>query len=147
MEPPITRPSNIQQNQSSQSFPHNPSNRYLLPFDMLSLLGLIAFLFSLAASEARAGYTKAYEACLSLSQTLPQQVSFPQSQGYEGSLSSYAYIGTRLRPACIVSPRTTRDVVAIIQTLGVFESVPFAVRSGGHNTNIGCSYYGSRWIS
>jgi FAD/FMN-containing dehydrogenase len=99
-----------------------------------------AILVSLAVSGARSEYTKAYEACSSLSQILPGRVSFPQSQGYEDSLSSYAFIGTRLRPACIVSPKATGDVVTIIQTMGNFEAVPFAVRSGGHNTNIGTSH-------
>jgi FAD/FMN-containing dehydrogenase len=108
---------------------------------MLSVQLSFAILVSLAVSGARSEYNTAYEACSSLSQILPGQVSFPQSQGYEDSLSSYAFIGTRLRPACIVSPKATGDVVTIVQTLGNFENVPFAVRSGGHNTNIGTSHY------
>jgi hypothetical protein len=127
--------------------PHSFSHSHLLPFKMLSLQLLIALSASLTISGARAEYKQAYEACVTLSRILPEQVSFPQSQGYEESISSYAYIGTRLRPACIVSPKTTRDVVATIRTLGTFESVPFAIRSGGHNTNIGYSDYGSRWMS
>jgi hypothetical protein len=125
-------------------YPHRSSDSYLSPFGMLSVQLSSAILVSLAVSGARTEYNKAYEACLSLSQVLPGQVSFPQSQGYEDSLSSYAFIGTRLRPDCIVSPKATGDVVTIVRTLANFETVPFAVRSGGHNTNIGTSDYGTR---
>ncbi|KAJ8118417.1 hypothetical protein OPT61_g610 [Boeremia exigua] len=94
-------------------------------------------LLSFAISRALADQIETGLACLSLFETLPGRVSFPQWKGYEESLSSYAYLSTRLHPDCIVSPQSREDVIAIIRTLGLFESVEFAVRGGGHNTNIG----------
>lgn len=94
-------------------------------------------LLSLLISRGFAGRTSSIQACKSLSLALPGQVSFPQDQVYEHSISSYAYIGTRLRPTCLASPKSTKDVTTIIKTLSNFNSVAFAVRSGGHNTNKG----------
>jgi hypothetical protein len=104
---------------------------------MLKLQLYLPLLVSLAITQVRASYSDALQACISLYRSLPEQVFFPQSQEYEASLSSYAYIGTRLRPTCLTTPKSTQDVVNTIRTLSHFESVPVAVRSGGHNTNIG----------
>ncbi|KAH7355632.1 hypothetical protein BKA66DRAFT_446467 [Pyrenochaeta sp. MPI-SDFR-AT-0127] len=104
---------------------------------MVFLQQLYWFLFSLPISKGIFGYNNTTQACVSLLSTLPGQVFFPGSKEYENSMSSYAYIGTRLRPTCLSCPKTTDDVAAIIQNLGKFDSVAFAVRSGGHNTNKG----------
>jgi hypothetical protein len=104
-----------------------------------SLLGLLF----LSASRGIADDSNVIQACGSLYLTLPLQVYFPGSQGYEASISSYTYIGTRLRPTCLVCPKSTEDVSAIIKTLSNFDSVPFAIRSGGHNTNRGACVHES----
>ncbi|KAJ4985683.1 FAD binding domain-containing protein [Stagonosporopsis vannaccii] len=77
------------------------------------------------------------KACVTLYLSLPRQVFFANSSSYEDSVSSYAYVGTRLRPTCLARPKTTNDVAIITKTMGKFPSVGFAVRGGGHNTNIG----------
>jgi len=81
--------------------------------------------------------SNAPRACETLRTTLPGLIFFPSSEDYEKSISSYAFIGTRLRPTCLAAPKSKNDVVSIVQTLGKFESVAFAIRSGGHNTNKG----------
>src|SRR5690242_20098733 len=77
------------------------------------------------------------KACVTLYLSLPKQVFFAKSPGFEESISSYAYIGTRLRPTCLAIPTTTNDVAIITRIMGRFPSVKFAVRGGGHNTNKG----------
>ena len=42
-------------------------------------------------------------------------------------------------PACVVFPTNAEDVSAVIRILLEYPSVPFAVRSGGHNANTGFS--------
>lgn len=44
-----------------------------------------------------------------------------------------------LVPACVVFPRGTDDVAAVVRILGVYPTVPFATKSGGHNPNAGFS--------
>ncbi|KAH7072187.1 hypothetical protein BKA63DRAFT_544548 [Paraphoma chrysanthemicola] len=94
-------------------------------------------LLSLLASRGFADLGTSIKACQSLFSTLPGHVSFARDQGYEDSISSYAYIGTRLRPTCVVTPQSTEDVAVVIRVLNSFNSVAFAIRSGGHNTNKG----------
>lgn len=77
------------------------------------------------------------KACVTLYLSLPKQVFFADSLSYEDSISSYAYIGTRLRPTCLAKPKTASDVAIITRVLGKFPSVQFAIRGGGHNTNRG----------
>jgi FAD/FMN-containing dehydrogenase len=42
-------------------------------------------------------------------------------------------------PACVVFPTSAEDVSAVIRVLLQYPSVPFAVKSGGHNANAGFS--------
>lgn len=44
-----------------------------------------------------------------------------------------------LIPACAVFPNDSQDVSAIVTALLAQPSVPFAVKSGGHNPNVGFS--------
>jgi hypothetical protein len=112
------------------------------PDTIMSILQqLFLLLLSLPFSRGQAGYSNTTLACGALYSTLPGQVSFPGSQGYENSISTYAYLGTRLRPTCLVSPKSTADVTAVIKILGDVDSVAFAIRGGGHNTNKGIHIY------
>jgi FAD/FMN-containing dehydrogenase len=105
---------------------------------MSFLQKLSRLLLSLSAPKgfAAAGNSST-QACQSLSTSLPGHVSFSHDRVYEDSISSYAYIGTRLRPTCLVTPKSADDVAIIVKILSGFDSVAFAVRSGGHNTNKG----------
>ncbi|KAF1921645.1 hypothetical protein BDU57DRAFT_584703 [Ampelomyces quisqualis] len=105
---------------------------------MSFLQKLSRLLLSLSAQKNfAAARNSSMQACQSLSSIFPGHVSFPHDQVYEDSVSSYAFIGTRLRPTCLVTPRSTNDVAVVIMVLGDLDSVAFAIRSGGHNTNNG----------
>ncbi|KAK0634024.1 putative oxidoreductase [Immersiella caudata] len=83
--------------------------------------------------------------CLALLSSLGPKVSFPGSQAYNSSQSSYfAAQQSEVAPLCVVSPTTTEDVSEVIKALvGTLGSLGnpeeratcrFAVRSGGHST-------------
>lgn len=97
----------------------------------------LLFLSTLPVSRGLFDNSNATQACDFLLSILPEQVYFPGSQDYEASISSYAYVGTRLRPTCLAVPKSTENVATIIKTLSKFSLVGFAIRSGGHNTNKG----------
>lgn len=74
-----------------------------------------------------------------LVRSLPGKVFRPESQQYTESVDSYfSAQESQIKPACVVRPGTTADVVSAISLLikanqlqGI-GSVKFAVRSGGH---------------
>jgi FAD/FMN-containing dehydrogenase len=73
---------------------------------------------------------------------LPGRVHLPDDEAYEASIASYAYVQTRLSPACIVRPEPAGDVATAVGILGE-SGVRFAVRGGGHNVNAG--YVSEGW--
>ncbi|KAH6629582.1 hypothetical protein C7974DRAFT_463535 [Boeremia exigua] len=103
----------------------------------MALTQTILLTLSLSIFGARAHSVNTAHACVQLFLSLPGQIFFHDNKNYEESIASYEYIGTRLRPTCIARPKTTTDVATIVKTLSKFSTVQFAVRSGGHNTNIG----------
>lgn len=73
------------------------------------------------------------------------KVSFPGSETYNASLSSYfSQQEAQVQPLCIVTPANAQDVSVAIKTLtaDVGSSCPFAVRSGGH-----CGFAGAANIA
>ena len=74
-----------------------------------------------------------------LSQALPGKVLLPDSHEYTESLDTYfSAQESQIKPACIVRPQTTEDVVTVLSLLvranrlhGI-GSLKFAIRSGGH---------------
>ncbi|KAH7389519.1 hypothetical protein DE146DRAFT_767847 [Phaeosphaeria sp. MPI-PUGE-AT-0046c] len=104
---------------------------------MYFLIQSFLLLLSLPASRGAVQPSEATQACQLLRSILPSQIFFPGSLNYNSSISSYAFVGTRLLPTCLAAPRSTNDVVAIVKVLSNFPTVAFAVRSGGHNTNKG----------
>ncbi|KAI0382442.1 putative oxidoreductase [Hypomontagnella monticulosa] len=85
--------------------------------------------------------------CLALLALLGDKVSFPGTQGYNSSVSSYfSQQESQVRPSCIVTPRTSEDVSVAVRSLsstsgslGIEEqaSCRFAIRSGGHGLYAG----------
>ena len=75
----------------------------------------------------------------SLSHALPDRVFLSKDQEYTESLASYfSAQESHLKPACIIRPRSTTEVVTAVSYLveankshGI-GSVKFAIRSGGH---------------
>lgn len=81
--------------------------------------------------------SKVDSACNLLHSLLSDKVVFPGSGPYNESIGSYAYAGARVLPTCVAAPASTADVSLIVKTLGECDSVPFAIRSGGHSSNKG----------
>ena len=74
-----------------------------------------------------------------LSRALPGKVFIPEGQEYIDSLHSYfSAQESQIKPACIVRPQTTADVVTVVayliraNQLHGIGSLKFAIRSGGH---------------
>ncbi|ROT37817.1 FAD-binding domain-containing protein [Sodiomyces alkalinus F11] len=80
------------------------------------------------------------QTCRVLASRLPDQVTFPGDEGYDASLSSYAYLQQQTQsPSCVVKPTSAAEVAFILDVLRESPSTTFAVRSGGHATNRGFS--------
>ncbi|GAP93275.1 hypothetical protein SAMD00023353_11600140 [Rosellinia necatrix] len=89
--------------------------------------------------------------CLALYSLLGSKVTYPSSQAYNASLGSYfsAQVASQ-NPSCIVLPEVTADVSTAVSTLSYISRLlsnssqpacKFAVRSGGHNSNVGASNF------
>jgi FAD/FMN-containing dehydrogenase len=74
--------------------------------------------------------------CSILSTSLPGRVSYPESDAYTSSTASYwSTLESALSPACIVTPRDTKDVAIAINLLGwmsLNDAGRLAIRGGGH---------------
>ena len=75
--------------------------------------------------------------CAALKLALPDKVSYSGDVAYNASVSSYwSEQEESIRPTCVVTPNTSRDVALAVALLNVGGSVlpgrcEFAVRSGG----------------
>jgi hypothetical protein len=75
--------------------------------------------------------------CGELASVLPDQVYFSDAQTYNASITSYPFIQLRLRPNCIVRPRSSQDISIALGILKHDNGTRFAVKGGGHNANAG----------
>ncbi|KAK5992201.1 FAD-dependent monooxygenase sdcF [Cladobotryum mycophilum] len=64
---------------------------------------------------------------------LRDQLLFPGDNSYEPRINSWWSASSRLRPWCIVQPRTVQDVSKVMRALSQLGTGGFAVRSGGHS--------------
>lgn len=64
---------------------------------------------------------------------LADKLLFPGDDEYEPRVKSWWSASARLRPWCIVQPRSTEDVSAAVVAISNAEGGAFAVRSGGHS--------------
>ncbi|KAF8332476.1 FAD dependent oxidoreductase [Amanita rubescens] len=64
-------------------------------------------------------------------------VFYPGSENYENDISHW-FSSSSQQSACTVEPGSAQDVGVILQILGEART-PFAVKSGGHSTNLGFS--------
>jgi hypothetical protein len=75
--------------------------------------------------------------CAALKLAFPDKVSYFGSTAYNGSVSSYWSVQEEsVRPTCVITPTTSRDVALAVSLLNVGGVVlpgkcEFAVRSGG----------------
>jgi hypothetical protein len=101
-------------------------------------------LFLACISVAMAGNPAADRTCELLNAAFPgwqkaDIVVMPDEPTYNDSVSSYAFLESRLQPYCIVRPHESDDVATAVRILGQDDSVKFAIRSGGHSINKGLS--------
>jgi len=75
--------------------------------------------------------------CAALKLALPEKVSYPGNLAYNESVTSYwSEQEETVRPTCVVTPTSSRDVAVAVSLLSIGGSVlpgrcEFAVRSGG----------------
>jgi FAD/FMN-containing dehydrogenase len=82
-------------------------------------------------------------ACNLISQGSAETQIYPlaitNSDYIDGKSHYYSATNSDLTPACVVFPTTAEEVSYVISSLLQYPSVPFAVKSGGHNANVGFS--------
>jgi len=81
-------------------------------------------------------------ACSVLNSTIPGRVLFPGNSGYTTEMDIYWNQGLKSdTPNCIVQPVSAEEVATAITLLNQpeYQSVPFTVKSGGHDPNPGHS--------
>lgn len=108
---------------------------------MVSFLSLTLTTFLLSARQSLAAPDQATtRACTDITDALPGKVLTPGLLALEYEYETQQYWSTTLRsvdPACIVQPTSAEDVAAIVKVLNKYNSVKFAIRSGGHDSNVG----------
>jgi hypothetical protein len=102
-------------------------------------LTLAAFLLGAGKSLATPDQATT-QACTDIQNALPGKVLTPGFLALEYEHETQQYWSTTLRsvdPACIVQPSSPEDVAAVVKVLNKYPSVRFAIRSGGHDPNVG----------
>ena len=86
---------------------------------------------------------EASAACQSISQGSAETKIYPQALADPNYLYAKNHYwdaaNADLTPACVVFPTSAEEVSYVVQVLLDFPTVPFAVKSGGHNSNVGFS--------
>lgn len=109
--------------------------------NMVSSLTLAFVTLLLNAQQSFAAPDQATtQACTDITIALPGKVLTPGLFALEYDYEIQQYWSTTLRsvnPACIVQPTSADDVAAVVKVLNKYLSVKFAIRSGGHDPNVG----------
>ncbi|KAI1122105.1 hypothetical protein F5Y10DRAFT_254872 [Nemania abortiva] len=85
--------------------------------------------------------------CLHAAGLSSDQVLLPSETNYAVRQSSYSSRSAQsLQPSCIVQPRSSSEVAAVVQSL-VAAHIPFAVRSGGHMAWAGANNIGADGVT
>ena len=108
---------------------------------MAPTLSLILAAFLLGVGKSFAALDQATtQTCTDIKNALPGKVLTPDFLALEYEHETQQYWSTTLRsvgPACIVQPSSAEDVTAIVKVLNKYPTVKFAIRSGGHDPNVG----------
>lgn len=104
---------------------------------MVQLL-FVAALGLLATSSIAAPSASTIKACHDISIAAPGRVSIRFTIPYTSEVSSYWSTALHdLKPACVVFPKSAQEVSAAVKVLNKYPDVQFAVKSGGHDPNVG----------
>jgi hypothetical protein len=93
----------------------------------------------LSLAQPRQQASPALEACAELQQNTKDEVVYPGNRKYHKENHRFWSQAASLSPACIVFPTSSDTVVKTVETLNKHKTVPFAIKSGGHNQNVGFS--------
>ncbi|KAH6960292.1 hypothetical protein DER45DRAFT_642242 [Fusarium avenaceum] len=97
-------------------------------------LFLAPSLFAAAAVAAPSAATK--EACKEISKAIPGRVSLPFTINYnEESTGYWSTLLREIKPACVVTAKSSSDVSTAVTILNKYPDVKFAAKSGGHDPN------------
>ncbi|TVY21400.1 putative FAD-linked oxidoreductase [Lachnellula arida] len=109
----------------------------------LSLVTSFFCLLALARGLLTAPSPEASAACQNISQGSAEAQIYPQALTNSDYLTAKNHYwdaaNADLTPACVVFPTSAEQVSYVVSVLLGFPTVPFAVKSGGHNTNVGFS--------
>lgn len=108
------------------------------------LFGLCLCPFSTAQSTSASGPSpSASAACEQILQGSAETAIWPAALTNPDYLDAknhyYSSANADLTPACAVFPTNAEEVAYVVEVLLDYPTVPFAVKSGGHNTNVGFS--------
>ncbi|KAF4455710.1 hypothetical protein F53441_2027 [Fusarium austroafricanum] len=94
----------------------------------------ISSLFAASALAAPSASTK--KACEEISKSIPGRVSLPFTINFNTESSSYWSTALReIKPACVVTAKSAKDVSTAVTILNKYPDVKFAAKSGGHDPN------------
>jgi hypothetical protein len=109
----------------------------------LMLFGFSILCFSIAQSSATGPSPAASAACEQISFGSAETAIWPAALTNPDYLDAknhyYSDANADLTPACAVFPTSAEEVSYVVQVLLDYPTVPFALKSGGHNTNVGFS--------
>ena len=104
---------------------------------LLGLLGLGNLLSTPPLKPSMAACSAIAARCPSFTLTYPSGTA---NANYLYAINHYwSDAQSDTTPACVVFPTSAEDVSEVIRILLQYPSVPFAVKSGGHNANVGFS--------
>ncbi|KAM0232511.1 hypothetical protein ACHAP5_010683 [Fusarium lateritium] len=93
-------------------------------------------LFAATASAAPSATTT--EACKEISKAIPGRVSLPFTIKFDEQSRGYWSTPLReIKPACVVTAKSSSDVSTAVTILNKYPDVKFAAKSGGHDPNAG----------
>jgi hypothetical protein len=89
-----------------------------------------------AATALAAPSAATTEACKEISKAIPGRVSFPFTINYnEQSREYWSTLLREIKPACVVTAKSSSDVSTAVTILNKYPDVRFAAKSGGHDPN------------
>lgn len=101
------------------------------------------FFYSIATAQQTEPSSNATAACQVISQGSAETQSWPlglTNPDYLDAKNHYwSATNGDLTPACAVFPTTVVELAYVVKSLLKYPDVRFAVKSGGHNTNVGFS--------
>lgn len=105
----------------------------------------VAAFLAIASTSAADPSPHAKAACKLLQGRFPNQyadsgVDWPNGATYTEQLHAYwSQANADNIPACMFFPETADDIAFVVRMLNNYTDVPFAVKGGGHNANVGYS--------